>query len=544
MATAATTSGDIPASGFNVSDISTLLGLVAPTGDGTKTVSPSSTTTNTGATSTATNTNQVVGGSQQTQQTGPTSTQVVSQQYVDPAGVTQLVNNILSGSQGLAATATGEKVSGVYNSTTNAMLQDNLIAQTAGQAALLNKTDTTTTTNSGGTNVVTNSGSTNTGSTVQNNSGGTNTTNNSAISTTQQNAAQISGNTAGLIAGAGVANSLLNSATSVGGLINKVIGGSSSGGTNLAPSLTGTSPGTETGPGTGLNSADNAVTHSDSGYSGTSPLEQPYGNEGSSPNPATVGQTPDSVDNDELASLGIDASQLYGDYKAGSAAYDWISSQISSGLAGDAGAAAALGTEFGAGIGNAIAVAGEAAADGGILAGLAGVAEDVGVIAANQPRPSSTTGAVRTAAPNTSTSSGTAQSQAATLMGTSDNVHSAVNWIICTELVVQWRMNRNWHVIGSQVFNSYPEVVKQGYYLWAIPAVHHLRRSPYSSISITLCTIFNWRLENIAACAGKRSARKLIRGALVTMTLYPICYILGTAMKLLGKERNYQDVYN
>jgi hypothetical protein len=118
-----------------------------------------------------------------------------------------------------------------------------------------------------------------------------------------------------------------------------------------------------------------------------------------------------------------------------------------------------------------------------------------------------------------------------------------VGWIICTELVRQGRMPKRWYVGGAAVFAAYPEAVKQGYYLWAIPSVRHLRKFPNSAYSRFLCTIFNWRIENIAAHRGFR-ARKLLRGAIVTAILWPLCYALGSVMIAAGKTADWKGVYS
>lgn len=104
---------------------------------------------------------------------------------------------------------------------------------------------------------------------------------------------------------------------------------------------------------------------------------------------------------------------------------------------------------------------------------------------------------------------------------------AALAWIVCTELQKQGRMPVKWYRAGFRTFNEYPSVVKQGYYLWAIPSVRHLRATPKSLYSRFLCTVFNWRAENIAASRGVVGARKLWKGAAVTAVLYPLCFFLG-----------------
>jgi hypothetical protein len=112
-------------------------------------------------------------------------------------------------------------------------------------------------------------------------------------------------------------------------------------------------------------------------------------------------------------------------------------------------------------------------------------------------------------------------------------------WIVCTELMRQGRMPKRHWITGAPVFAAYPETVKNGYYLWAIPTVRHLRRHPDSLFSKAVGTAFRWRAENIAAHKGVPGARKLWRGAMVTAALYPVCKMLG---HLVGKQ-DWASVY-
>lgn len=59
--------------------------------------------------------------------------------------VTTMVNKILASNQGLAAVTSGQKASGAYDSTANALLSGNLVAQTAADASLAAANKTTTT---------------------------------------------------------------------------------------------------------------------------------------------------------------------------------------------------------------------------------------------------------------------------------------------------------------------------------------------------------------------------------------------------------------
>lgn len=122
-------------------------------------------------------------------------------------------------------------------------------------------------------------------------------------------------------------------------------------------------------------------------------------------------------------------------------------------------------------------------------------------------------------------------------------VASIVSWIICTELVKQRRLPLRWYTYGAQVWRYYPDEVKEGYYVWAVPSVRHLRRYPNSLYSRFLCAIFNWRAENITAHAGVPGARKLWRGVAVTAILWPICYAIGYVRIKLNRRTNWELLY-
>lgn len=61
---------------------------------------------------------------------------------VSPDAVNAVVNSILQGSQGLAAVASGGAKSGLYNSSTNSMMINDLIARASAEGAKLNSTQT------------------------------------------------------------------------------------------------------------------------------------------------------------------------------------------------------------------------------------------------------------------------------------------------------------------------------------------------------------------------------------------------------------------
>jgi hypothetical protein len=112
-------------------------------------------------------------------------------------------------------------------------------------------------------------------------------------------------------------------------------------------------------------------------------------------------------------------------------------------------------------------------------------------------------------------------------------------WIVCTELMRQKKLPKRWWIAGSEEFASYPERVKRGYWVWAIPSVRHLRRRPGSLYSRLLGTVFRWRAEDIAARRGIPGARRRWRGQLVTSALWLPCLALGSIVP----QQDWQSVY-
>lgn len=111
--------------------------------------------------------------------------------------------------------------------------------------------------------------------------------------------------------------------------------------------------------------------------------------------------------------------------------------------------------------------------------------------------------------------------------GVVKGITSAAKWIICTELNKQGRLPNKWYYYGAKEFAKYDERGKQGYYIWAVPAVKHLRKYPNSKFSKLLEVVFNARAEHLAAIAGLKGARKTVFGAITTHGLYAVCWILS-----------------
>lgn len=145
-------------------------------------------TTTTGGTSTTGGTT-TDNRNQTTTNSGGTTT-VTQQAIVSPEAVQATINSILSGTAGLAAVSSGQKGAGMYNSSTNQLLTNDLLARASAEAARLSTANTTTTV------------APQTSSTTQA-GGGTTTTGNTTTAGTQTTAARVSPSMAGAL-GAGL----------------------------------------------------------------------------------------------------------------------------------------------------------------------------------------------------------------------------------------------------------------------------------------------------------------------------------------------------
>lgn len=104
-------------------------------------------------------------------------------------------------------------------------------------------------------------------------------------------------------------------------------------------------------------------------------------------------------------------------------------------------------------------------------------------------------------------------------------------WIVCTELMRQGRLPRRFWAAGFGEFDGYSDTIKRGYYYFAIPAVRHLRKHPFSLRSRFLCWLFNHRVEYLAARAGVRGAIDTLPGAICCYSLLPLGWIAGSFLQ-------------
>lgn len=204
-----------------------LLGVVSPAGSNSKLSRTAGTSAANSSSKTLSDVNQIISQlsntfgttntSQNTANTTTTNNTKTTSEYVAPEAVTALMTQILEGTSGLAQTASGQKSAGIYDSTANTQLINDLVARTAAYGASLNKSSTVSDTgsiNSIGSNIsdvvqnthTNNRGTTDqrSGSTVNENTSGS-TTGTSLLDS--NNIGQLSGGqAAGIVAGGTILN--------------------------------------------------------------------------------------------------------------------------------------------------------------------------------------------------------------------------------------------------------------------------------------------------------------------------------------------------
>lgn len=419
----------------------------------------------------------------------PTNTQsTTSSENVSDAKAAAYLQSILESNSGLAAVSSGQKNAGMYGSTVNTQLTNDLLARAAAQTAALSASKTTTTTN--------------------------------------KTAAQV--NPLKTLAAAGL-NSLLGPAIKAG--IKKA--GVNKWGDQLSDSIFGSSGSAfaDTTPATIQLYSPSTVTPVDTAaISDISNL-----NVSSSSGGSSVGS---------LAAAGLGA-EAFSSFSAGAGLADTSYAIGGTGTfmtsAGGSTAAAEVGAGEAAGMfGGSAGAAGSTALESGGL----------GAVALNDMLNLKQT-----------YDSGDPWQWAGTLFGgpqggpvvkaiETGNVFDALGptggitenivkgWIICTELNKQGRLPSRWYVYGAKEFAKYDERGKQGYYIWAIPSVRHLRKHPNSLYSKLMEVVFNVRAEYLSAKAGCRGARKTVLGAITNYGLYAFCWTLS---RTIARKSYTQD---
>lgn len=117
------------------------------------------------------------------------------------------------------------------------------------------------------------------------------------------------------------------------------------------------------------------------------------------------------------------------------------------------------------------------------------------------------------------------------LSDTLNDVGKSTGWIICTELLKQKRLPKEYYVPGLRVFQAYRLDLLDGYYIWARPTVRLLIEKPFCLRSRFISYIFNARAEYLASCAGVKNARNLLTGQVISAFVYGFCYVIGQYLK-------------
>lgn len=203
-------------------------------------------------------------------------------------------------------------------------------------------------------------------------------------------------------------------------------------------------------------------------------------------------------------SAGIDAADSVGTDTATTAA-------AADGVAADAAASGAAGTAAA----GAIPLAAEGA---GLAAGAASGNDDFGT-------------AVTTAA---DVYSGGILPAAQSIIG------AVTGSIICTELKQQTKLSMKLWIACGKEFSTYPDIIKRGYYFYAIPAVRHMRKHPEGKLSRLLERLLKCRANWVAAKHRTYGSTKTVRGFCVFHGLN----LIGRATGLFVREMpDWKSVY-
>lgn len=362
-----------------------------------------------------------------------------SSEKVSPEAANALVQQVLAGNNGLASLGVAQKGAGLYNSTVNSQLSNDLIARTSAEVAARSSTKSTTT----------------------------------------------------------KVNPQLNPLATIGGLA------ASSALRVGAKKL-------------GLKTPDQYI------EKGIDSISNYLGGD------SFVGGS--GFDVGSLASTPVDTSSLQN--------LDFLSSLNEDSLFGSSGSSSSGGSDSG---GDVDATGGSSGA--GVAVGLAGGAALGGLAAgAGSAGAGAAAGGYAIAAGDTAFGLGAGTAASSAGAGIGEALTALAVWIVCTELYRQGRLPYKWYRWGAREFAKYDDRGKQGYYIWAVPAVAHLRAHPDSILSKLLCAIFNSRAQYLAAKAGCDGARKTVTGWFWTKSLYALCWTLSRT--IARKPIDWTQVYS
>lgn len=240
-------------------------------------------------------------------------------------------------------------------------------------------------------------------------------------------------------------------------------------------------------------------------------------------------------DSQSQGNLSKAMAQIQGDitagaYKEQAGLYAGLASAAKSSAAGQTIGAVLSGVggavQLGSAAASALGLTG-ATASGTSIFGAATTAADLTAGAATDVAATAATDAATAGAADAAATAATSAGVWDTVASAAVDVAAVVGWVVCTELHKQGRMPARWYATGARRFSQYDETVKQGYYIWAVPATRHLRAQPGSAISWALERVFNHRAEYIAHQAGVKGARSTARGWAALVGVYALCWVLS-----------------
>jgi hypothetical protein len=115
---------------------------------------------------------------------------------------------------------------------------------------------------------------------------------------------------------------------------------------------------------------------------------------------------------------------------------------------------------------------------------------------------------------------------------------SVLAWVVCTELVIQGKMDKRLYIYGKKRFDNYWCWGKQGYLLWGIPLAKYVRKHPDSLGTKAISWIFNKRVNNIAWEDGYKKAKWTWSGKIIYELTYFISWCLGKYLEFTDKNIN------
>lgn len=452
---------------------------------------------------------------------------------ISKEGVTQQINDILQGTNGLAAVAGAQKTAGLYNGSTNTLLTNDLLARASVQVAAKNATTTQTSTKK--------------------------------ASVSKQNIESLVASQA-LKAALPTVKAGANSAIgSIADELGLAYGANDTATANALASVSGAGPGAQVGDftslesslagGTDINAGSSIAESLVGGGASDAAANAAIASAGAAPDTSVAGlEALDSAAAVGAGSQAAEAASFGAGTAAGAqgAAADFFGESAAAGAGG-----AASGTADVAGLAAADSAAASGAADAG-LAGAAGGATDAGLGAVGAtgvglaliPLVGGISKAIGSGdindvgdvygqfghwAGDRLQSTGDAIGQAA---------KDATGWIVCTELLRQGKFNRRHYAIGLRVFQSYPQHLTCGYYLWAIPLVAHIRSNPNSRITAISQYLFGARAEYLAARAGVSGAMDTMCNQSISALMYGTCWVLGQALHMRFVLKSWKEKGN